>query len=448
MNYRSAPAGRLYMCPGCSTPQQGPPQGGPVACPQCRAPFTLPDRSAMLGNPGMIAPVSNDPNRLQQLRMQDGRPRLAPPTLQAVLGGNTIQPGRGQEAIAIWQSLRARAAAGDVSASEDLTMLSILIAQQPDMAAQPAMSMAIAESAYDAAVLPRHKQEQLGRLVRLSIAAGDHPGATRYLSWMMPNAPELDADSEFRVSAAVVATLEGNAPRVMELLGPQKDAIPIVDSMDPMASVFRANAYERMGNPQAAAQILRELPDPQILPLVRSRFPSLQLCAQSAAAYTAATNQEGAARAAASAGFVGLLLGGILALTGVCMLAGGLLPLAFGAGEAGGIFALAPVSGIGLVMTVIGVAIIVRSRVKAKHAAWLRVNGLSLTARIMNAQPTGTTINDVPVMRFALQVAGPHGPYQASFTKLVQPHQVAMLMGQEVRVRANPNKLDEIVLEE
>src|SRR5579859_5272888 len=109
MNYRSAPAGRLYMCPGCSTPQQGPPQGGPVACPQCRAPFTLPDRSAMLGNPGMIAPVNNDPQRLQQLRMQDGRPRLAPPTLQAVLGGNTIQPGRAQEAIAIWQSLRARA---------------------------------------------------------------------------------------------------------------------------------------------------------------------------------------------------------------------------------------------------------------------------------------------------------------------------------------------------
>ena len=66
----------------------------------------------------------------------------------------------------------------------------------------------------------------------------------------------------------------------------------------------------------------------------------------------------------------------------------------------------------------------------------------------MNAQLTGTRINNVPVYRFMLQVAGPHGPYEASFNKLAPEHQVAAAMGQEVRVRANPGKLQEVILEE
>src|SRR5277367_3277470 len=102
MSYRDAPSVRLYVCPGCSGIEQGPAQGGPVACSRCRAPFALPDRSAMLanaGHAGALSPPNNDPQHLNQLRLQDGRPRLCPPTLQAVLGGNGVQPGREQEAM-------------------------------------------------------------------------------------------------------------------------------------------------------------------------------------------------------------------------------------------------------------------------------------------------------------------------------------------------------------
>ena len=299
MNYRSPGDQRFYVCPGCSTPQAGPPQGGPVTCPQCRAPFALPDRSAMLQNPGVVPMPQDDPGRIQQLRIQDGRPRVAAPTLAAVLGGQGIQPGREQEAMMIWQSLRTRSAQGDVAASEDMATLTLLLIQQPAMQQQPQMQTALRESSYDAAVLPRHKLEQLGGLARGAVAAGDRASAQRYLSWMMPNAPELDADSEFRVSSAVVATMDRDASKVLALLGPQKDAIPIVDSMDPMASVFRANAYEILGNVAMAAQILRELPDPQMLTLVRGRFPQMNVCAQSGAQYSAVAAQQGAQRAAA-----------------------------------------------------------------------------------------------------------------------------------------------------
>jgi hypothetical protein len=281
--------------------------------------------------------------------------------------------------------------------------------------------------------------------VRLAVASGDRARALRYLSWMIPNAPELEADSDFRLSAAMAATLDRNAQGVLALLGPQKDAIPIADSLDPMASVLRANAYETLGNVAAASQILRELPDPRMLGLIRSRFPAVQLCPQSAPAYEASTAQAAAQRAASGASIVGYLLGGGLGFTGlILLLVGGVMILTTGIGNIGGIINL----GIGGILLVVAVVAIVFTRAKAKRIAWLRTNGLSLSARIVNAERTGTMINNVPVYRFMLQVQGPHGPYASSFNKLAPEHQVAMLMGQQVRVRANPQQLTEVILED
>jgi hypothetical protein len=449
--YRDGAADRFYVCPGCSTPQRGPAQGGQVTCPQCGAPYTLSDRSAMLGNEGYARMVPDDPARIAQLRLQDGRARAASPSLAAVLGGSGILPGREQEGLMIWQSLRARAAQGDVAASEDLATLTLLLVQLPFVDHQPQMERALRESTYDAALLPRHRQEQLGALARLAVTQGDRARAHRYLSWMIPNAPELEADSEFRVSSAAVATMDGDANRVLALLGPQKDALPVVDWMDPLASVFRANAYELLGNVEAAKMVLRELPAPGILDRVRAAYGALPLCVQSAAAYVALYNEGAAQRAASSVeGFVGNVIGGSLLMTGL-LLAGITIAVGFAVGDMTDPRVLITVlitSACGLVMLAIGATILIRVRAQGKHAAWLRVSGLPLTARIVGAQRTGTTINDVPLYDLAVQVAGPHGPYPASIRKLVQEQQVAMLLGQEVRVRANPAKLDEVALEE
>lgn len=460
MNYRTAGDARFYLCPGCSTPQQGPPAGGQVACPMCRTPFVLPDRGAMLGNPGVAPPMpQDDPGRLQQLRLQDGRPRVAAPTLAAVLGGQGIQPGREQEAFAVWQSLRARSAQGDMSASEDLATLTLLMTQLPVADQQPQLVLALSESAYDACVLPRHKIEQLGRLVRRAAAAGDRARAGRYLAWMMPGAPEIEADSEYRVSYAVVATLDRDAGRVLALLGPRKDAIPIVDSMDPLASVFRANAHETMGNVAAAIEVLRELPDPRALDMVRKSFSSLQLCSQSGQAFTAVTSQQAAKRASMSAGGLGLFVGGVLALMGAIFSIIGIASLVAANAassmipDAGGATAALDVGPlifavVGVVLLCAGIVVVLRARAAAKRAAWLRLNGLSLPARVVGAEMTGTRVNEVPVYRFVLQVAGPQGPYPSSFTKLMPEHMVARLMGSELRVRANPQNLQEVVLED
>ena len=51
----------------------------------------------------------------------------------------------------------------------------------PAMISQPQLCEALSESACDAAVLPRQKQEQLGRLVRAAWARGDRARAQQYL---------------------------------------------------------------------------------------------------------------------------------------------------------------------------------------------------------------------------------------------------------------------------
>jgi hypothetical protein len=435
MTYRTPNPDRLYVCPRCGAPERAPFQGGNVACRYCQTPHVLPDRSAWPANPLALQMPPDDPARIQHLRAQDGRPHQVTPTLQAVLGGTSVQLGREQEALAIWQSLRARSQQGDVAASEDLATLTLILVQMP--ATSPELGEALSESACDAAVLPRHRQDMLGRLSRRAAGHGDRARAQQYLAWMAPWSHELDMDSELRVSAAVLATLDRDAQRVLALLGPRKDAIPIVDAMDALASVLRANAYELFGNLPAAAQVLRELPEPRLLALVNGSFPALRLCAAAGPAYAAATTQEAAQRAASSAGNVGSLLGGTFAFTGLVCLAVGV----FGRHRLG--FAV-----IGAVILVYGIFGVVRARAKGKRAAWLRANGVSLTARITGAQLTGTRINNVPIFRFALQVAGPQGPYAASFEKLVPEHQAATLIGGEVRVRADPGNLQEVIPED
>lgn len=445
MNYPTSPDARSYICPGCSTAQQGPPQGGSVSCPQCRAPFVLPGRPAF--NPSAAAPPMppDDPNRLQQLRVQDGRPRFAAPSLAAVLGGQGIQPGREGEAWSIWQSLRGRSQQGDVAASEDLATLTMMLAQHPSLNSQSATIVALRESAYDACVLPRHKLEQLGGLTRRFANDGNRAAAAKYLSWMMPGAPELEADSEYRVSYAVVATMDRDPGRVLALLGPRKDAIPIADSMDMLATAFRANAFEMMGDLAQAQAVLTEFPNPQILTQIQQAWPRMGLCPRAGASYSSVAMQASAKTAAASASGVGVLLGGILGFIGLMMaLAGGLPTLLADPSEPTGYI----LGGIGVVMLCVGVAIFFSARAKGKRAAWLRVNGLQLPARIVNAQMTGTRINDVPIYKFILQVQGPQGPYASSFNKLAPEHLVAMMVGQQVSVRANPQNLTEVVLEE
>jgi hypothetical protein len=443
--YRAENPERFYLCPGCSSPERASLRGGQVTCSRCRAPCTLPDRNGLPLHDVAPETLAEDPARIQQLRLQGGRPRQVSATLQAVLGGTSILPGREQESLTIWQSLRTRSSQGDVAASEDLSMLTLLIDQAQLATEGTDLGQALSESAFDAVVLPRHKQEQLGHLARRAIGRGDRAAAQRYLGWMIRGAPDLETDSELRVSTAALATLDRDGRRVLALIGPTRNVIPIAESLDPVASVLRANAHELLGDLETAAGTLRALADPRDLARVSARYPALQLCAQACQVYDSAVSQESAKRAAASAndtGFgpvLGIVLGGI----GLLCLGVGVFTAASDA-PTEAIFPLA----LGVPLTLLGGLALRAARRKARRAAWLRVHGLSLPAHVTGADATGAATGETPVYRFTVEVAGPEGPYTAAFLKLIPEHEVAALIGRTVRVRAAPENLTEIIVEE
>ena len=446
--FRQYTAPRFYFCPGCSTGQSGASNGGSTTCPHCGAAWSLPPRAAASGDPRLIGVSDNSPARLQMLHMQDGTTRGLSPSLAAVLGSASLQAGREQEAIAIWQSLRARSTQGDVAASEDLSMLTLMLSQHPPIEAVPNLVAALNESACDAAVLPRHRSQALGMLAREAARTGDLEAAHRYLSSMAPNPPELEADSQLRLSSAVVATVMQDPQRVLAALGPRRGVVPVAEMMDAMATVLRANAYEQSGALAVAQEVLGELPSPRVLDQVRAGFPRHKLCEKSGASYAAAAAKSSAQAASLGASWIGVLLGGILVATGVIVLALGVALATFSQGPSGLLDPGFLGCGVpGLALSLGGAVVIWRAVQAGRHAAWLSTNGLSLEARVTSAEATGTAVNDVPQYRLSLQVAGPKGSYAASVTRLMREHQIAALLGSTVRVRANPEKLEDLALE-
>jgi hypothetical protein len=182
-------------------------------------------------------------------------------------------------------------------------------------------------------------------------------------------------------------------------------------------------------------------------PTYREPAPACPTCKapqQTVAPAPCAQCQEAAKRSAASAGLAGIVVGVILALGGLVQVAVALaVACRVGHGSRFGAF-----GAIGLVSFAVGVAVALQGRARGKHAAWVRLNGVPLAARVVDARWTGVRINGLPLFRFELKVAGPQGSYEASFRKLVRRQQAFRLVGQEVRVRANPAKLDDVVQED
>lgn len=109
-----------------------------------------------------------------------------------------------------------------------------------------------------------------------------------------------------------------------------------------------------------------------------------------------------------------------------------------------------------LVLTIVGVVMIVggrrtiaSGRRAAEHMAWLRANGLRLKARVLNAAvPDMDGDYAFLVVGLELEVMGPSAPYRASAKTPLPPDRIGGIVGSEVYVRANPQNLAEVVVDE
>lgn len=461
---------RVLLCESCGAPLEAPIGGGPIHCSYCRAQNVLStrDERPTLGMPAVPTPI-DEGERMQRLRSQDGRPLVPPQSLTYLLRGSSFDPSKVQEGFLVYQATRKELkATHSPDAAERLYFLTLiannyLVEQKDD-----ARRRALLETSLDSLFLPRHKQVIRCLLATAAAKEGDAVAAERWIAPCDARSDDLESDSAWRVCRAYIDTARHDFRAVLAVLGAVDEQVPIADSRDPIAAVLRANALERSGDVAAAVTALRARMQNEsaVGRMVIEEFvklnPQLQLCPQSLPAATQGHTQQAAKVAASGAGGgVGTMLmvigAGLLVLAlGIAVsVIGSAVVFELGSGQftAGPILsalgaglgaALGP--GIaGLIMTPLGLAL----RNGAKEAAYLREHGVSARGVVRGIAPTGTRINNVPLMKVSVTVMRDGAaPYEASFKQLMdQGTMVQMQPGAQVPLRVHPQKPDKILLE-
>lgn len=439
---------RMMVCPNCAAPSEVPPEGGTSFCGYCGQQSQWAPRNQAPLAPQGRAPIDEN-QRLQRLRAQDGKPLLPPQALHGLIEGGGLASWKIEEAVQIWQSLRQQVIASqDYNAAEQLLFLTMLLSNHYSDLKDFARQRAMFESALEAFSLPRHIQMMRGFLARSAAADGDLDAAEQWLAPCDPASDDLQSDSAYRLSWAVIGTARGNFDVVLHVLGANQQDVPIMDAMDAGATVFRANAWERKGNIQAAAGLLQQYMGAggasgrAAIKGVIDRYAGWNLCQQSFTGAEAQYSQHASAKAAAQASGG---IGPIFFYLGILMLAGsgiglvvGLISGRFIAGVLGPLIA-------GGVFTVIGF----NAKKSAAKAARLRTHGIQTHGKVVGVQRTGVKINNSPQFRITLEISiEGAGTYQASTTMLMARGQAGQFkQGLSLPVRVDPDDPQSFILE-
>jgi len=404
----------------------------------------------------------SEAERLIRLRQQDGRPLLAPPSLQSLVPDGQLAAWKVNEAIQVWNSTRSEVQrTANYEASERLVFLTMVLANHfsdnNDLMRQRAMF----ESALDVCTLPRHKQIMRGYLSRCAARQGDLAAAEQWLAPCDRQSDDLETDSAYRFSRAFIDTARQNYNGVLHVLGAGSKDVPLMDAVDAVCTVLRANAWERVGQVQSAVGLLTEqmqagAQDRLAIGKVVEKYRDWALCQQSYPIANSQHTTQAASQAAMRAGggihYVFIPLGLLFLLIGVAclaMLVASPVAAMLGYEELGMMGAGTSISlavtfvPMGLIFAGIGFVM----KKSAARAQRLRLHGLRGTGTVMNASPTGLAINNVPqfAITMMIQLEG-RAPYQAT-SKILMSSPTGVMPGARVPVRVDPQNASDVLIE-
>lgn len=442
---------RVLMCTQCGAPLEAEPGGGTFPCSYCGVTNQIVPRQtdARLAPP---APENiSEEERLNRLRAQDGKPLLPPDSIKGLISGGGIPAWKVQEAIAVFQGTRKEVeSSSDFAAAEQLLFLTLVLNNHFSKENDTTRQRALLESAVEAFKLPRHKQFVLGILSRRAVIDGDLQAAKEWLKPCDPRSDDLQADSSYRLSRALIDTAEGMFDQVHKILGANQQDVPIVDAMDALATLLRANAWEKQGRLDNAEALLKDYMGEgaasgrMSLQRLMKAYEPLQLCQKSFASAQAGYAEQASSQASAMAGgWVGTMLYGM----GIVFLSAVFVLVVLGI-VTGNANYFVPCIGLGIAGAV--TFFLGRGMHRAaKKARYLRVHGISTTGTVVNVATTGTKVNNVPQYKVTLsiQLEGKQ-PYQASTRLLMPPHLASqMSSGAQLPVRVDPNDPQSVLLE-
>lgn len=439
----------VVLCWSCHAPVTATPAGSNGTCPACGAAAPTRPRQLVLPPPQGRSPGAQDP----ALRAQDGRPLVPPPGIAFLFEGGGIPAHRMNEALLAWQGARRRAAQGEASAGEEVVMLGRELANAAERASDPLRARALLESSLEVVQFPRHRAIVLGALARAAVRAGDADAAFRFWQHFDAGAADLETDSEWRVTTAVVATARGDYMTALTALGSTFEQYAIQDALDAQAVLFRANALEKSGQ-LAAAKAQLEQAFAQGGPAIRDAFTRmatlygpLALCSASLAPVVAKREQAGAASAGIGKILLGLILIGVPVLPVLVGVAFGLSMLLSGEDIPLGVEllpVLVPI-GMGFVFFLTFGIWGIRTVLAGLRERRAFRTGVRTTARVLGARPTGVRINDLPEMLIELEVAL-DPPVRSQLRRVVHPgEQHVLVPGTQIFVRVDPNDSSAVI---
>jgi hypothetical protein len=469
---------RVLLCPQCGAPVEVSPAGGASPCRFCGAHAEVGVRDDSLDQVlrPQRQPISEE-ERASRLRMQAGKPLIPPGNILHLFEGGALAPWRLTEAVSVWQNARRESqASGQPDAGETVYFLAQALSSVYGDQKDTARQRAVLESSLEALRLPRHRQALRCMLARLACRSGEAAAAEHWLAPCDPASDDIEMDSPYRFSRAVIATAKSDWQGVLGQLGRGPNDVPILGAMEPVCAAFRANAVERLGDVPGAAALLTgymsQSPEhAKRLEQVLEYWAPMGLCAQCRAPAQMVRRQEQANVAAATTGGgigpIFAVLGVLMALAGAGMLVAGLVIGSSSAApapapgrhgknvqqnvqqqvvhtaESSG---LTMGGGILLLMGVIFGGVGVPIWMAAKKARRLALTGERAKAQVQSAGTTGLSINNVPQYAFTLLVQRPGAspPYQATVKALGASH---IQPGMTVSVLVDPQDPKSVILE-
>jgi DNA-directed RNA polymerase subunit RPC12/RpoP len=446
---------RLLVCQNCGASLSVGMEGGQINCRYCGAISVWRARTEVHDIASLRqAAVVDDYERFRKLREQEGRPLLPPPGLEHLVVAGALPQQLVPQATSDWQAALKQVAAGAPFGVHDrLYFLTLMLYSRLTAGGDELRARGIVESALETLPSPQHRYLLRAMLARSAARQGDLASAEAWLAGCDARSLDLEVDSEYRMSAATIATRKHNFQGVLSLLGQRPEDVPIAQSTTVACGLLRANALERTGQLAPAVDQLAALAASHGLDDVaaaRSVNAALDLCPQAFAAVQARlqpTQGQQAGGAPLAAGVaaarqagrgVSLLISSIFGLISLGLIIAGFcvapdartdddLPLNIFLWVMGGSF---------LFMNVIGR--IVQAKVIGSLLGSLP-GGLGINAgpdatwkkgagQIVSVSSTGWTINDQPQLALRIRVffeALP--PYEVDVKLCVPEHQVPQI---------------------
>ena len=449
---------RVLLCPQCGAPVEVSPAGGVAPCRFCGAQAQIAQRDESLDQ--VLRPQRQplpEGERLARLRQQAGKPLIPPGNIQHLFTGGEIPAWKLNEALGVWQAARVESqATGRPDAGEAVYFLAMALSGMFGDQKDAPRQRAVLESSLEALRLPRHRQALRCMLSRLASRSGDPQAAEHWLGPCDPASDDIEMDTPYRYSRAVIATARQDWQGVVQVLGRSTNDVPMLQAVETTCVAFRANALEKLGDVQGATAVLSQHMSGRadrtaLLEKTFLYWEPFALCSASrGTALAVRTEQKAATASRRSGGSVGTIfavLGVVMGLVGAGLLIASLvgsMATPRHSSSKGSHAAPAPTPSaaslalnipggtlllMGLIFSAVGIPLH-RSAARAKRLA---LTGEKATAQVMGIQPTGVAINNVPQYAITLLVqrAGGAPPYQAR----------VKMLGMSVRAESTVNVL-------